>query len=276
MTTDRNKRQRRVKGLIAGAAGAALLLAGGTWALWSDSDSVNGGIITAGNLELSAPSDAYFFDISTSGTIDPTTGVYTPRISAARGDQTHHPRWFLSQALLGGTAQLPCWTPYNSYFHDPTTENAHDIPFIADWHMVPGDRIVAIWPIEVALEGDNLVAELTLDGLPALNALPPYFTDPTFDVWVDGDQASAVNAAGQLVALLQADNEPNGTNDPGIPVVTNTTITGNANACVVLAVTFDGDTVKDRMHATRILGALQNVDITLKQTREPGIGHYFW
>lgn len=43
---------KKTTGLVAGAAGAALLMGGATFALWSDSADVEGGTITAGNLDV--------------------------------------------------------------------------------------------------------------------------------------------------------------------------------------------------------------------------------
>lgn len=43
---------KKTTGIIAGAAGAALLLAGSTFALWSDSGKAPGGVITSGNLDV--------------------------------------------------------------------------------------------------------------------------------------------------------------------------------------------------------------------------------
>lgn len=48
--------QKKTKGLVAGAAGVALMLSGTTLALWSDSDTVDGAELTAGNLDVSAAS----------------------------------------------------------------------------------------------------------------------------------------------------------------------------------------------------------------------------
>lgn len=44
----------RTKGAVAAAAGAALLVGGGTFALWSDSADVAGGTITNGTLDVTA------------------------------------------------------------------------------------------------------------------------------------------------------------------------------------------------------------------------------
>ncbi|WP_410602946.1 TasA family protein, partial [Bacillus sp. SIMBA_008] len=45
---------KKLTGIVAGAAGAALLLSGGTYALWYDSAEAPGGTITAGNLDVAA------------------------------------------------------------------------------------------------------------------------------------------------------------------------------------------------------------------------------
>lgn len=43
---------KKLTGLVAGAAGGALLLSGATYALWSDDGTVDGGTITSGNLDV--------------------------------------------------------------------------------------------------------------------------------------------------------------------------------------------------------------------------------
>lgn len=43
---------KKLTGLVAGAAGGVLLLSGGTYALWSDDGTVDGGTITSGNLDV--------------------------------------------------------------------------------------------------------------------------------------------------------------------------------------------------------------------------------
>lgn len=55
--------KKQTLGIIAGAAGAALLLGGGTFALWSDSAGADGGQITAGNLDV-AVTESGWQDIS--------------------------------------------------------------------------------------------------------------------------------------------------------------------------------------------------------------------
>lgn len=46
--------KKKLTGVVAGAAGAALLFSGATYALWSDNATVDGGTITAGNLDVAA------------------------------------------------------------------------------------------------------------------------------------------------------------------------------------------------------------------------------
>lgn len=54
-----------VKGSIAGAAGIALLLGGaGTFALWSDAQAVNGGIVQTGTLDIALSGSGTWADIS--------------------------------------------------------------------------------------------------------------------------------------------------------------------------------------------------------------------
>jgi|SRR5690625_1173267 len=51
--------QKKTKGLVAGAAGVALMLSGTTLALWSDSASVDGATISSGNLAITAASSSW-------------------------------------------------------------------------------------------------------------------------------------------------------------------------------------------------------------------------
>jgi alternate signal-mediated exported protein len=55
---------KKLTGLVAGAAGAALLLSGGTYALWNDSAETPGGTITAGNLDVAAVGTPTWQDVS--------------------------------------------------------------------------------------------------------------------------------------------------------------------------------------------------------------------
>jgi len=54
----------KTKGVIAGVAGLALLSGGVTFALWSDSTTVDGGTITNGNLDVEAIGTLAWVDVS--------------------------------------------------------------------------------------------------------------------------------------------------------------------------------------------------------------------
>lgn len=61
---------KQTTGIIAGAAGALLLLGGGTFALWSDSAEAPAGTITAGNLNVDIQAPAWV-DVSADRTDSP-------------------------------------------------------------------------------------------------------------------------------------------------------------------------------------------------------------
>ncbi|MCL2788405.1 MAG: SipW-dependent-type signal peptide-containing protein [Micrococcales bacterium] len=125
-------KSRRSKGVIAAACGVALLFTGSTFALWSASGNANGGKIIAGNLDLRVGEfDAW--DVSQPG---PTEGY--------RGDQT-----------------TDLYDEYADCNYDGAKWGHPITP--ATWRAVPQDEWLFVLPIMVALEGDNLVAELTVD-----------------------------------------------------------------------------------------------------------------
>ncbi|MCL2803092.1 MAG: SipW-dependent-type signal peptide-containing protein [Micrococcales bacterium] len=288
LKTPNARRQRRIKGLVAIAAGAAILTAGGTWALWSASTTVGGGTITAGNLDISSAHHAYFYDISTGGTVD-AGGNYTPSQPApstpensGRTDQTEPVKFLLanSEPSLAGK-RLSCGGSDSNVDPsvDPTNYLAHSIPNIDEWNMVPGDRVLAVWPLEVALDGDNMVAELKLNGLPNLS--DPALTDPVFWLLIDGTPVP-VDTTGQPVALLQAGkgSGPDARYDyvyPSgelIPVIDRAALTGtDFNVCFIMSVTFDGNH-QDRDYAQSVLLDLDQVVASLEQTREPFVGNF--
>lgn len=62
---------KKLTGIVAGAAGAALLISGGTYALWNDSATTDGGTITAGNLDVEAVGTPTWNDVSGDRTDSP-------------------------------------------------------------------------------------------------------------------------------------------------------------------------------------------------------------
>ncbi|WP_336662799.1 alternate-type signal peptide domain-containing protein [Leucobacter sp. USHLN154] len=78
-TTTPTTRNRRITGVLAIGAGAALLLGGSTFALWSANANVAGGTVTAGNLEVSV-ADGSWNDVSA----EHTTPVAIPALADFR------------------------------------------------------------------------------------------------------------------------------------------------------------------------------------------------
>ncbi|MDR1634754.1 MAG: SipW-dependent-type signal peptide-containing protein [Bifidobacteriaceae bacterium] len=74
--TERGRRSRRLKGLVAGAAGVALLLGGSTFALWSSSDTIeDGATVKHGELKVVAQDgSATAYDLEGNDTTSPVTG----------------------------------------------------------------------------------------------------------------------------------------------------------------------------------------------------------
>ena len=111
--------KRTIPALIAGAAGISLLLAGGTFALWSDSELVDGASITAGRLDLELAATEWW-DISADRTSSPhQIDLDTFRIIP--GD-TIEGRYIVSADLVGenlvaelGIATVSSGSPANDF-----------------------------------------------------------------------------------------------------------------------------------------------------------------
>ena len=110
--------------LLIAAAMATVLIGGSTFAVWSANTLFTGGTITAGNLNITRATDTTFWDVSPDRT-DETT-------------------------KLPGTDGA---TPVLGHTIDPST-----------WLMVPGDKVAANFESTITLQGDNLVAKLSVAG----------------------------------------------------------------------------------------------------------------
>ena len=141
MSADVVKKNKKLRAasLVAAGVVVALAMGGGTFALWSASDTFDGGTITSGDLNLVASSVDGWYDVSPDRS-DATTLVAgkaaVPETSEGAGD---------------GTAAVDA-----VYGHPITDMNT--------WRMVPGDTVARVFAVDVTLEGDNLVAELSLTG----------------------------------------------------------------------------------------------------------------
>jgi len=126
-----NKSTKRRNAVIAAVAGAALLLGGSTYALWQATADLKGGTITAGQLAIKG-GDVQAWDISPDRNDIRSIIVSDDTEQALQGVKGH------PIDHLDGS--------------DPS------------WMMVPGDTVALIFPYTITLEGDNLVAGLTIDG----------------------------------------------------------------------------------------------------------------
>lgn len=81
------------KGIVAGALGLGLLVGGTTFATWSDTEKLPGGVITAGNLDISVvPGQTTWQDVSEDiegnpRAIDPATFLMVPGDKVRMTDQ---------------------------------------------------------------------------------------------------------------------------------------------------------------------------------------------
>jgi len=132
-----NKSTKRRNAVIAAIAGASLLVGGSTYALWSSQGFVEGGTITAGNLAIIG-GVADIWDVS-SDRSDQNAPIQT-RGSTENG---------LPSVTITDDRGYPMM--------------AHGIASDG-WRMVPGDTVAFTFPYKVTLEGDNLVASLTMPG----------------------------------------------------------------------------------------------------------------
>ena len=185
--------RKRVTAILAVAAGAALLVGGSTYALWSANSTMDGGTITSGDLNLVAGTVSSY-DVS----FDRSDGTVGTVYSVGTGD-TEVPLTFNE-----GQADV---VPLNA--GDDGTLTGHPIDSLDDWLIVPGDTVAVVFPYTVTLKGDNMVAQLALDtsGLRQINGGMSYYY-AIFDA--EGNQIGTTQKIGggnYPVALFQANGD---------------------------------------------------------------------
>jgi len=126
MRTDLKKAR---NGVIAAALGAALLMGGGTYALWTTSANLDGGSIQAGEMSINPVGDPTTYDISA---------------DRANLTDTNDP------VIIEGV----------------TIANSGAL-VTDDFRMVPGDTVALAFAYDILLVGDNLKAKLSLGGFDA-------------------------------------------------------------------------------------------------------------
>jgi alternate signal-mediated exported protein len=204
-----NSKNTKVKGLLVGLAGAALLLGGSTYALWSAEDTQNGGAIVAGDLGLTKVSTTGLYDVSTDR-LDSSTDLST----------------------------LASCLPASTY-----TGHAAEV---GSWNIVPGDSVVQVLGYKAHLKGDNLVAKMTVD-FDDLTLTQTTGTAVTGNVkvYVDGTAAYTADISNMLtkpgtqtLGFFQAPTQNSGTDDGTLVKLPDTAPT-DANVCVALELTWD-------------------------------------
>jgi len=200
----------RAKGAIAAASGAALLLVGGgTLALWTDSQSVDGGTIQSGHLAV-------------------------------------------------GPIVEEGWYQEHETGRKPVNLN--------EYRMVPGDQIINEYPLDLALEGDNLYGELKFNFTAEGDLLANYENESglelTYTVYWNGESlVDVLDIPIDHRSSVFLKSEQNPADGPLIPVPA--ALDGEQDLSVVVKATFLYDT-PDTQH---VLETLQygGMDVTLEQ-----------
>ena len=207
--------------VIAAMAGAALLVGGSTYALWSASAGFSGGTITAGNMNITA-GEMTSWDVS-ADRID----LASDGATIATADDV---------VLVGAPNGLPI--------------------DLTSWTIVPGDTVALVFPYEVTLKGENLVASLTLPGLDSL-LTSNEFANLTLKYQVfDGAGVAKVESPAELPsddfegAYFRAAD-------------------GDAGVALVLYVTFDSQTA-DRDDVEAVMTLANDLTVQLEQVRCDG------
>ena len=230
--------RKRVTAIIAVAAGAALLIGGSTYALWSATAGKDGGTITSGDLNLVA-GEASSYDVSFD-----------------RSDET-----FPAVAIDGSNVPLTFnkdqadVVPLNT--DDDGILTGHVIDNLTDWRIVPGDTVAVLFPYTVTLKGDNMVAQLTLDTTALVQKNPNMsYYYAIFDA--EGQQIGKTNPVSQdealPVALFQANDagqaqgkddqytDPATGNVVDVPIVDQYNVADNTAAVTVVVFGYFEDT----------------------------------
>lgn len=207
--------QKKTTGVVAGIAGAALLMGGTTFALWSDSDTVDGAQISSGNLDV---------------------------------------------AVIGDPGSQWSWEDISA----DRTDNSHEID-LADFRIIPGDTIQGTVALDVALEGENMVAALGAE----LGAADGDLTNLDIDIAVTDSEGDPVtlNSEGDMV-LASMDN---GNPHPQTLTTVGSTLDSSADVTVTVTVTFPAST-GGQDHVTESI-ALDGATVTLDQVRTDADGY---
>jgi len=234
--------------VIAAVAGAALLLGGSTYALWSATADLSGTTIQAGDLALTVDGTTIkVWDVSPDLVSLPDT--LTVPYTNAKGDLQDKGRLVLDGAT----------------------------PMVADWTTVPGDQLVAQVPFTVTMVGDNLVARLDV------TTLAPDYTDSADQGHTMADYVTITYALFDSAGTLVTEIDPAGAagNAMTFYYATNPDLTttaddnsalaipsGETNFTLAVFVTFDSSSEDQGRDGTQDSITLANsVNLSLTQVR---------
>lgn len=209
--------------------------------------------------------------------------------------------WSHSTELAGGTitnGNLDIVSTGSVSYYDASTDRndqtttesvtggeVHTIADIATYNIVPGDTIQANYPFSVALEGDNLVADLAVS-LPATATIATgvsftaqaYYYDAAASAWTAVGSAKPLTSASVStpvdLGFFQAANQLDGELDSDYPVITNTTNSGSPTANLVVVVKGYFDSTTAGQTSTQASSVLGSVTSSLSQVRTPGVGSF--
>lgn len=143
---------KKTKGIVAGVAGGVLLLgAGGTFALWSDSERVPGGMITAGTLDIQTK-PLEWFDVSPDR-IDRDNDLGITGLSWDNFSYQFQDQDVIHAVPAAPGGQVSTRTDFRSLTGE-ISGNLPDNP--GQWRVVPGDFVLGSSHVTIQGHGDNL------------------------------------------------------------------------------------------------------------------------
>lgn len=213
--------ENKTKGALAALLATGLAAGGATFALWSDSETVDGGIVTAGNLDIAV--------LDTSGAFD---------VSPDRAD------------------------------------GPHAIADLSTWRAVPGDVVEMRFDLDMALEGDNLVASLNENVSAAISEANPDLAQyVSVETELRDAEGDVVNPGEDGLYYFQASGtgQDAGTDDPGVTVLDQVAIDGTMDYQAVSTLTFSADTPDQVLVQTPLNSFLEDAGVSLDQVRDAGV-----
>jgi len=223
----RNNNTKRRNGIIAAALGAALLMGGGTFALWMDSANLAGGSIATGELSIEQSEDPV-------AAYDMSPDVVENSENATNLFNTEEPD------------AVPIQDP-------------------ASFTMVPGDTIALKFEYTVTLVGNNIAANLFLDGIDGTDGiLGTSGLDPAY--WNIGYRVSIGGETSDLIDYTDNTDPLNGDTPLGETAAAGTPVV------LWLIVSFDEDTTatsaqEDMGLTINLVDASNQVSLRLQQVR---------